>query len=306
MTRLPKLKTLALFLAVVDGSTMTAAAEAMNLSQPAISTQIKTLESFYRTPLLERDGRRVRPTAAGRLVAEYARRILGVTSELGEAVADLEGLRSGRFDLGASASVGETLVPELLGRFSRAHPGMEISLRIGNSAEITQAVRQRDLPFGIVGRVDQHDDLETWPVFDDALAVFVAPGHARRDTRPLHVSDLLDETFVLREPGSATRALALAALAHMGCMPRRTVQFGSNEAVKRAVAAGLGIGILSVHTLLVDLRAGAVHTLSPVDWRCHRRFVLVRRRDRRRTSADRAFFRMLEEHAPRPEGAPAP
>jgi LysR family transcriptional regulator, low CO2-responsive transcriptional regulator len=293
MARLPKLKTLSLFLAVVDGSSMTAAAEAQNLSQPAISTQIKTLESFYGTTLLERSGRRLRPTAAGELVADYARRMLGLASELGEAIADLEGLRSGRFDIGASASAGESVMPELLSRFSRAHPGLDMSLRIGNSATITQAVRQRDLPFGIVGLVETDDELEAWPVIDDELAVFAAPGHRHQATPSLRMSDLAEEILVLREPGSATRDLALAALAEVSYTPASTVQFGSNEAVKRAVAAGMGIGILSRHTLVVDLKAGMIATLAPVDWRCPRQFWLVRRRDRVKTRADRAFFDVL-------------
>jgi DNA-binding transcriptional LysR family regulator len=310
MAKLPKLKSLELFVAVVDGATMTEVGERMHLSQPAISTQVKSLEGFYGAPLLERRGRRVLPTDLGTLVADYARRILGLVSELGEAVADIEGLRGGRFEVGASASVGETLVPELLSRFSQAHPGVEIKLRIGNSADITEAVRRRELPFGIVGRDDHDAELEARPVIDDDMVVFAATGHRLQGAASLRTADLLAETFVLREQGSATRDVALSALSELDCLPRRSVQFGSNEAVKRAVGAGLGIGVLSLHTLGVDIAAGSIRPLRPVDWRCRRQFWLVRRRDRLASTADRAFFGLLDDARrsaePSPDGGLAP
>lgn len=293
MNQLPNLHGLALFLSVIEHRTMRAAAEAANITQPAISAQVKALERFYGTILLERSGRRVRPTVAGQLVADYARRTLSLVNELGEAIADLEELRGGQLTVGASASVGDTILPEFLGRFRQAYPAIELKLRIGNSSAIINEVRQRVLPFGIVGRDEGDEDLEAWPVIEDYLEIFAAPGHPLVQRCALHVSDLTDETFVMREPGSATRELALKCFGGSGFTPTRTVQFGSNEAVKRAVSAGLGIGVLSMHTLVVDLRAGVLVTLPCVGWNCHRQFSLIRRRDRHHTQIDRAFFQIL-------------
>jgi LysR family transcriptional regulator, low CO2-responsive transcriptional regulator len=293
MAKRPDLKTLSLYLAVLDRATMTAAAEEMNLSQPAISTRIKQLETFYGSPMLERRGRRVVPTEAGLLVADYARRVLALVDELGQAVGDLDGLRAGRLEVGASASVGETLLPDVLGKFRKAYPAVEIALRIGNSSEILRAVEQRELPFGVVGRPADRADLESSPVLEDRLDLCIASGEPFPRPGPLYVADLMEETFVLREPGSATLELALAELRRLGCMPRHVVHFGSNEAVKRAVAAGLGIGIVSAHTLDVDLRAGVLQILPCVDWHCRRQFWLARHRDRHATRAERTFFAML-------------
>jgi LysR family transcriptional regulator, low CO2-responsive transcriptional regulator len=295
MAKRPDLKTLSLYLAVLDRATMTAAAEAVNLSQPAISTRIKQLETFYGSPLLERRGRRVNPTEAGLVVASYARRVLALVDELGDAVADLDGLRAGRLEVGASASVGETLLPGVFGRFRKAYPGVEIALRIGNSREILRAIDQRELQFGVVGRSPERADLEVSPVIEDRIELCFASGEPLPRPAPMHVADLMHETFVMREQGSATLEHAQAALARVGCSPHRVVHFGSNEAVKRAVAAGLGVGILSMHTLDVDLRAGALQILPCVDWHCRRQFWFVRHRDHHATRAERTFFALLAE-----------
>src|SRR6266581_4057844 len=111
MLERPSLHALAVYLAVVDHETMTAAAEAEGISQPAISAHIKSLEGFFGTPLMERSGRRVRPTAAGHLVADYTRRVLRLTAEMTRAVGDLEGLRAGKLIIGASSTVGEQMLP---------------------------------------------------------------------------------------------------------------------------------------------------------------------------------------------------
>ena len=208
MKERPSLHALALFLATVEHGTMTAAAEAEGIAQPAISVHVRNLERFYATPLVERSGRRVRPTAAGELVATHTRRILGAVDELGQAMADLEGLRSGRLVVGASATVAETWLPAVLGRFRRAHPAVELEVRLGNSEHVLGEVRDRSLGFGIIGRPE-----------DDPLLVVPpglrrSPGTLRGGRQPIRRATwtfiwpiCVDETFVLREPGSATREL---------------------------------------------------------------------------------------------------
>lgn len=293
MIERPSMHALAVFLAVVEHGTMLAAAEAEAISQPAITAQVKALERHYGTPLMERAGRRVRPTAAGDVVADYARRILRLSDELGQAVADLEGLRAGRLVIGASSTVGEQMLPEVLGRFHRAHPAVELVLSIGNTDEIVAAVLARALDLGIVGKPQEHGDLATRPVFDDHLEIFAAPDNPWSARSGLRVADLSGATFVLREAGSATRDLALRCLAEHGCAPGETIELGSNEAVKRAVGVGLGVGVLSTHTVAVDRRAGAVVALECAAWDCRRQFWLIHRRDRLPTRAERAFIELL-------------
>lgn len=293
MLERPSLHALAVFLAVVEHGTMTAAAEAEGISQPAISAHVKSLEGFFGTPLMERVGRRVRPTPAGKLVADYARRMLALADELTRSIADLTELRAGELVIGASSTVGEQLLPAVLGRFHRAYPAVHLSLSIGNSGEIMLAVLAREFDLGIVGRYEEQPELESRPVFDDRLEMFVAPGSPLLDRATLRPADLSGRTFVLREPGSATRDLALRCLVAHGCTPGDMIELGSNEAVKRAVSAGLGIGVLSTHTVAIDRSAGAVVSLNCRDWVCDRQFWLIHRKDRTLTRAGLAFVELL-------------
>ncbi len=289
----PSLQALAVYLAVVEHGTMTAAAEAEGISQPAISAHVKALERFFGTPLMARSGRRVTPTAAGDLVADYSRRILGLVDNLERSITALEDLQSGKLIIGASSTVGEQLLPEVLGVFSRLYPGIDLVLSIGNSGEIIQAVRDRTFDLGIVVRVADDAELVSRAVFDDHLEIIVAPDNPYVGRTGQHVADLSSETFIFRESGSATRDLALHCLAARGCAPGRTIELGSNEAVKRAVSVGLGVGVLSAHTIAVDKRAGMLGVVKCVDWDCRRNFWLIHLRDRLLTRAEHAFLQLL-------------
>jgi DNA-binding transcriptional LysR family regulator len=293
MKERPSLHALALFLATVEHETMTAAAEAEGIAQPAISVHIRNLERFFATPLVERSGRRVRPTAAGELVALHTRRILSSVDELEYALADLEGLRSGRLVVGASATVAETWLPEVLGRFRRAHPAVELEVRLGNSEHVLHGVHERALGFGLIGRREDDPAFVCRPVFEDQLELFAAADSPFAGAAVLHLSDLSNKTFVLREPGSATREAVLGCMRSSGFAPVHEMQFGSNEAVKRAVAAGLGIGVLSARTIDVDVRAGDVTIVPCANWECRRQFWLVRRTDRILSRADQTFLALL-------------
>jgi DNA-binding transcriptional LysR family regulator len=293
MKEQPSLHALALFLATVEHGTMTAAAEAEGIAQPAISVHIRNLERFYAMPFVERSGRRVRPTAAGELLALHTRRILGEVDELGYALADLEGLRSGRLVVGASATVAETWLPEVLGRFRRAHPAVDLEVRLGNSEHVLHGVHERSLGFGLIGRPVDDPALLSRPVFEDRLELFAMADSPLAGATELDLADLSNETFVLREPGSATREAVLGCMQAFGFAPAKEVQFGSNEAVKRAVAAGLGVGVLSARTLDVDVRAGDVAIVPCAGWVCRRQFWLVRRTDRILSRADQTFLSLL-------------
>lgn len=292
----PTLQALAIFVEVVKHHTMTAAAEEAGITQPAISAQVKALERYYGTRLLERDGRGSTPTAAGRLVAAYAARVLALTDELGRGVADLEGLEAGELIVGASSTVGEQLLPAYLGRFHAAHPRVRLSVRIGNSAEISARVAARELDFAIVGEEPHDGDLFAEPVLEDRIVAFVAPGNPLLQETPIAPLALCGRQFVMREVGSATRALAERCLRETSCGPGHLIELGSNEAVKRAVQAGLGIGVLSTYTIEAERLAGLLVDLPVVGWDCGRSFWLIRRRDRVLTRAEEAFLALV----PRP------
>jgi DNA-binding transcriptional LysR family regulator len=295
MKERPTLQALAVFVAVLDHGTMTTAADVEAIAQPAISVHVRNLERYYGVPLLERSGRRVRPTPAGELVASYARQVLALVDDLGHAVYDLQEMRRGRLTVGASATVAETWLPRILGQYRRTFPDIELEVSIGNSERILHEIGQRRLGLAVVGRLDPDPDLEAYPVFRDTLRLFAAVDHPAHARGTLRLADLADDLFIFREPGSATRDFMLGCLSASGFMPTSTIQLGSNEAVKRAVAAGLGIGILSEQTLDVDIRAGDIAILTCSDWACGREFWLVHRRDHVLSRAEDAFRQMARK-----------
>lgn len=292
MIERPSLHAMEIFLAVADHGTMTAAAEAEGVAQPAISVHVRNLERFFGVPLLERHGRKVRLTPYGEVLATYTRHLLDLVDELGTALHRIEGLETGRLVLGASATVAETWLPQVLGRFRQAYPGIELEVSIGNSGRVLQDLRDRRIGIAVVGRTDDATGLLAIPVFRDVLRIFAATDSAWSRRPTLRMADLREETFVLREPGSATREVMFSCLDAIGFVPHRTIQLGSNEAVKRAVAAGLGIGILSAQTLDVEVRSGDVVLLSCDDWACERQFWMVRRADRMASRAEAAFMEL--------------
>lgn len=293
MRERPSLQALALFAAIAEEGSMTGAAEASGLTQPAVSAQVRALERHYGTRLLERSGRGSVPTPAGRLVAAYAGRAVALVDELGRAVADLEGLVAGRLVVGASSTVGEQLLPVHLGRFHAAYPRVALSVRIGNSAEVGRLVAERALDFALIGQRPDDPHLLTEPLMDDRIVAFVAPGDPLLARAPLAPQDLSGRQLVLREDGSATRRLALRCLIEAGCVPGHVIELGSNEAVKRAVEARLGIGLLSTHAIEAERLAGLLADLPLAGWSCPRSFWLIRRRDRSLTRAERAFLAMI-------------
>jgi DNA-binding transcriptional LysR family regulator len=225
----PTVRALAIFADVAAHGTMTAAAEAAGIGQPAISAQVKALERYYGTRLLERDGRGSTPTPAGRLVAKYAARVLALVDELGRGVADLDGLAPGELIVGASSTVGEQLLPTYLGRFHAAHPGARLSVKIGNSAEIIDRVFARELDFAIVGQEPADPDLLAEPVFEDEIVAFVAPQDPLLRQAPMAPLALCGHQFVMREAGSATRALAVRCLREMSCGPGHVIELGTTR-----------------------------------------------------------------------------
>ncbi len=240
------------------------------------------------------------PTATGQVVANHAGRILALVDELDRLVRDLEGLKSGRLVIGASSTVGEQFLPAHLGRFHVAYPHVTLEVRIGNTGEITAAVVTRELDFAFVGSPPETDELIAEPVFADDVVAFVAPGDPLLRDAPIDPATLSGRQYVLRERGSATRDLALHCLAEAGCEPAHVIELGSNEAVKRAVEAGLGIGLLSTHAIEAERLAGLLVDLPLEGWQCGRSFWLIRRRDRVLTRAEQAFLAIM----PQPTMAP--
>jgi DNA-binding transcriptional LysR family regulator len=240
---------LELFLAVLDSGGVARAARARNLSQPAVSEHLRGLEAFFGVPLFERAGRGVRPTAAARLIEPFVRQALGLVASAEQATIELRGLRTGAVAIGASTTPGTYLLPEVLGRFHVAHPQIALTLRIGDTREVEQWVAAGSVELAVIGAAPVHPGLAAEPWVKDELVAIVARRHPLARRRTLAGAALAGQPYIAREEGSSTRAVAERSLADLGVTLRPVMELGSTEAVREAVAAGLGVSVVSRHAV---------------------------------------------------------
>jgi len=284
---------LRLFQATARLGQVTRAAETLHVSQPAISKQIAALERALGASLFDRAGRRLYLTAAGEIALAYADRIFGLTEQLQDALSDLKGLRRGRLLLGASTTVGEYLLPRAMGRFKQEHPGIDLVLEIGNTEHILERVLRQTVDLGFVGRAVQHEAIVVEPYVEDEVVVIAAPTHALSRKRVVLPAELNGTAFITREPGSATRATAEAAAARIGIQMTTAMALGSNDAVKEAVAAGLGLGLISRHAIQSERRAGELEMLPVRGWNGRRQLSIIYGRHRPLPHLAQAFLRFV-------------
>jgi DNA-binding transcriptional LysR family regulator len=285
------LEQLKVFVAVAERQHVTRAAEALNLAQSAASAAIAALEAEHQTKLFNRVGRGIELTEAGTLFLAEARAVLAraevaqlVLSELGE-------LKRGTLTVQASQTIASYWLPRHLVAFRRAHPGIDIRLRVGNTAQVAAAVRDGVAEIGFVeGAVD--DALLTVDqVARDSLVVVVAPDHEWSNVDHLRPEALTETEWVLREPGSGTRSEFEAAVRNFGLSPatlKIALELPSNEAVRAAVEAGMGATAISASVAAASLEAGLLNqvTLDLPD----RAFNVIRHSERHDSKAVEALL----------------
>jgi len=294
---------LSVFLAVARHLSFRRAAAGLHLSQPAVSKHIQHLEAELGLALFERRGNRVALTEAGRMLQDYGQRVTMLTDEVRRALAELQGLQRGALRIGASTTPGLYLLPERLARFRREHPSLETQLVITNSADIAHRVAGGELDLGFVGALPEARGLQVRPFAEDEIVLIAPSRHpaARRAAAPAAVlAALARDTWVMREAGSGTREVALAGLAEQGITPTRTMELSGCEAVKRAVAAGLGVGFVSRHAVGLEVEHGLLRIVDDPSLRFRRLLYLVTRKDARPSPAVLAFTAHVFKHAPSP------
>ncbi|MGC9369009.1 MAG: LysR family transcriptional regulator [Paracoccaceae bacterium] len=292
------LEQLRIFVAVAEREHVTRAAKALNLTQSATSAAIAALEQRHGTRLFERVGRGINLTEAGRLFLPEARAVLARAAAAEQLLEDLGTLTRGSLRLAASQTLANYWLPPLMLAFHRAHPGVTLDLTIGNTEQVAAEVQAMRADLGFVEGVVDAPALEQAVIGGDEMFLVVAPSHPWASVRP-GAAALEAGTWVLREPGSGTRALMEAALRAQGIAPERLadrIELTSNEAVRAAVGAGGGATILSRLVVEASLAAGELVRLPfpplPRDFR------LLRHRDRYETRAARAFSALAKEPSP--------
>ena len=241
---------LELFLAVLDQGGVGRAAKARNISQPAVSEHLHGLGAHFGVQLLERHGRSVRPTPAALLLEPYARQAVGLLRGAERAAADLRGLHSGSLTIGASTTPGTYLLPAALGRFHAAHPGIALRLQISDTGEIERWVAVGQLELGVIGEAPLVPGLVAEPWVRDELVLIVPRGHPFARRRSVPAAAIAGEPYIAREEGSSTRGVAERYLVRLGVTLTPVMELGSTEAIREAVAAGLGVALVSRHAVL--------------------------------------------------------
>jgi LysR family transcriptional regulator, low CO2-responsive transcriptional regulator len=285
---------LEIFLAVLGRGGFRKAAEQVGLSQPALSQQVKELESRLGTPLFERLGRKVQPTEAGRLLESYARRVFATLRGAQQAIGELRGLQRGSLLLGASTTPGIYLVPWLLGRFKARHPAIDVALRIGNTREIEERVRASEVDLGMVGGhfVDTRETCVEASLVD-RLVLIVGPRHPWARQTAIRAGRLAEECLLVREEGSATRRLTESALGRLGVSTRARLELGHTEAIKEGVRAGLGVAFVSQHAVRSELAGRQLRVVRVTGLTLERHFHVIRHEARELTAGGRAFLDFL-------------
>lgn len=280
---------LRVFAAVAEQRGFSRAAAALHLSQPAVSKAVRQLERQVGVPLVERAGRASHLTAAGERLAARARELFGVEATAEEELRALRGLEAGSLRVGASTTIATYLLPPILASFHDAHPAIALRLVSANTRAITRALLERRLDIALVEGPVEHPRIEARRWRSDELVVIAPPGHRLVARRKVGAHDLLTERFVVREQGSGTREVAERALSKHGVQPSIALQLGSTEAVKQAVAAGLGLAIVSRYAAADQLALGRIALLRLRDVELGRALTELRLKGRR-PSAPAAEF----------------
>lgn len=242
------LRQLRLLKALADTGSVTGAAQACHVTQPTVSMQLRELADSVGLPLYEQVGRRLHLTAAGQAVVATARAMLDEWESLEQRIAAMKGIEQGRLRV-SIASTAKYFVPRMLGRFCSDHPSIDITLQVLNRDGVVSRLRDNLDDLYILSRPPQEIAHRGEVLLSNPLVVIAARHHPMAASTTVRWQRLQAEPFILREPGSGTRLATDAHFATLGLRPRVRLELGSNEAIKQAVAAGMGLGVVSRHAL---------------------------------------------------------
>ena len=286
------LKQLRVLAAIARTGSVTKAAQSLHVSPPAVTLQLQALQDEAGLPLTERSPSGMALTPAGREVVVAASRIEAVLSDCAAILAALAGAEQGTVSVGV-ISTAKYFAPRALAAFARAHPGLDLRLVVGNRAEIIEGLRGHALDLAVTGRPPAELGVEAAAIGDHPHVIVASHDHPFAARRGLLPEVLNDEVFLVREPGSGTRDLMERFFADAGIAPRIGMQIGSNETIKQAVLAGLGIAFLSAHTIEMEVSTGRLAVLDVVGLPIVRTWYIVHLTERRLMPGTRALCEFL-------------
>ncbi|MFM0500044.1 LysR substrate-binding domain-containing protein [Paraburkholderia caffeinilytica] len=262
------LRQLQIFVIAARHMSFARAAEELHLTQPAVSMQIKQLESVVGLPLFERGTRKLMLTETGDRFLHHASRILSEVKDAEDGLQALKGMDQGSICIGL-ISTAKYFAPKLLAQYAALYPGVDVRIVEGNRENLLRLLQDYSIDLALMGRPPRELDTVSEPIAPHPYVIVASAHHPLRDARRFDFQELRHETFLLREPGSGTRTVSEHMFKNHLFTPAKTVTFGSNETIKQAVMAGMGISLLSLHTLSLELRVGEIALLdvtgTPID-----------------------------------------
>ncbi|MCO5129936.1 MAG: LysR substrate-binding domain-containing protein [Xanthobacteraceae bacterium] len=272
------------------------AAEALNISQPAISKGVRDFELQVGCRLLNRTPKGVVPTDEGLALARHAEALFATERAAEDELLALRGLHNGSLRIGASTTIATYMLARYLGAFHRAHPGVDLVLVSANTRDIAEQMANQDIDIGLVEGPVEVRGLTAVAWQTDVMALIAAPDHAFAGaTRPIDPKRLEDEILIIREPGSGTREVVAQALASHGIEPTRTLEIGSTEAIKQVVAAGVGVSVVSEAAIVDQTAQGRLKRIPLRGMTIARSLWRLTSPGRVAVPAARAFEKMLGE-----------
>ena len=282
------LRQLSIFEAVARHLSFTKASEELHLTQPAVSMQIKQLEQAAGVPLFEQVGKRIYLTEAGREMHRYSREISTLLAEAEQVFDEMRGLKRGRLNI-TVASTANYFVPRLWATFRMRHPDVTVSLDVTNRAGLVRALSENLTDLVIMGQPPEDMDLVAETFMPNPLVVIAPPSHPLCGAGKIPPQWLQGETFLVREPGSGTRSLMERVFAEKGLKPATPIEMSSTEAIKQGVEAGLGLALLSVHTLEMELALKRLVILNVEGFPVLRDWYIVHRAGKRLSAVAQEF-----------------
>lgn len=292
------LKQLEVFIKVAESGSFSKGAEATFITQSTVSQHISALESEFGLRLLDRTGKGALPTEGGKILLERARRLVEYAREIPVALARFKGVEEAELNIAGSSIPGEYMIPAALPILMKRFPGVTVVLLQGDSRDVLGRLKAEEVEFGVVGGYFDEENLDFAPFAKDELVLIAPAGHRWSGLAGIEKEELLGEQVVLRETGSGTGKAAVRALREAGIDPARlrvAAHLGSNEAVKRAVMAGIGVSFVSAVSVQRELAQGALIQVPVADVSIKRDFYLASRKGRELSPAALAFKGIIME-----------
>jgi DNA-binding transcriptional LysR family regulator len=283
------MRQLQVFESVARHLSFTRAAEELHLTQPAVSMQVKQLESMIELPLFEQMGKKVHLTEAGHTMVRHSRTMMAHLSEIERDINSLKGVEGGQLKI-CIASTVNYFATRLLSSFCEQYKKVHISLEVINREELIRRLEANEPDLVLMGQPPESLDVEATAFMENPLILIANPQHPLSDQSGIKIDRLSEETFVMREPGSGTRSAMMRLFDKHGVKPKEGIQLSSNETIKQSVEAGLGLAVVSAHTVDLELKAGRLISLDVEYFPILRQWYICYRRGKRLSTTAQVFL----------------